>query len=345
MVSKITIAAASIAVAAILIVAALYEYGPGIDIGFLLSPPTGLSLTYILLIAFILGILHGITPDEHTWPITFSYAVGSYSTKRGMKAGFVFSAGFTIQRAFLTTLGFVGLAAFYETYNLEGPIYVIVGVAMLVAGAYILNRMKNLHIPFDLLLGGKLHHSSKAAIMHVHEHEKEIPLRMAMVHGLIAGFGFGAYASILVFILAPQVPSIIYAPLVGVMYGLGTMALQVLFGAIFASIVRVKKLGDKDVAAIGRKTAGRTLYYGGMAFAAIGLLLVLFPSIEGFAISTGNPIPNLDSIGIATFLVLFVVGIIGIGSLVMAMRDTMGKLSRVDGERGHGKAATNKRMP
>jgi len=41
-------------------------------------------------------MLHGITPDEHTWPITFSYAVGEYSTRGGMKAGFLFSLGFTI---------------------------------------------------------------------------------------------------------------------------------------------------------------------------------------------------------------------------------------------------------
>lgn len=78
----------------------------------LLNPPAGLTLLTILSVAFILGLLHGATPDEHTWPITFSYAVGSYSTKRGMKAGFVFSLGFMVQRALLTTLGFLGLAAF-----------------------------------------------------------------------------------------------------------------------------------------------------------------------------------------------------------------------------------------
>ncbi|MCL5412419.1 MAG: hypothetical protein M1474_02135, partial [Candidatus Marsarchaeota archaeon] len=38
-------------------------------------------------------------------------------------------------------------------------------------------------------------------------------------------------------------------------------------------------------------------------------------------ISTGNPIPNLDAVGVATFLVLFVVGVIGIGSLVLGFRE------------------------
>ncbi len=74
---------------------------------FLLNPPTGLSLSEIAFISFVLGLLHGATPpDEHTWPITFSYAIGKYSTRGGgMKAGLLFSLGFTVQRALLTTLG------------------------------------------------------------------------------------------------------------------------------------------------------------------------------------------------------------------------------------------------
>ncbi|MEM1724680.1 MAG: hypothetical protein QXW71_02755, partial [Thermoplasmata archaeon] len=94
-------------------------------LSFLLSPPHGLLLWEILIISFFLGLLHGITPDEHTWPITFSYAVGSYSTKGGMKAGFLFSLGFTLQRSFLTFLGYIGLATIYLKYNLDGPVYFV----------------------------------------------------------------------------------------------------------------------------------------------------------------------------------------------------------------------------
>ncbi len=108
------------------------------DLGTLLNPPTGLTVTAILGIAFILGTLHGITPDEHTWPITFSYSVGSYSTRGGMKSGFMFSLGFMSQRAALTTLGFIGLAAVYKVYNLDGPVYIVVGFVMFIAGSYIL---------------------------------------------------------------------------------------------------------------------------------------------------------------------------------------------------------------
>ena len=27
--------------------------------------------------SFPFGLLHGVLPDEHTWPITFSYAIGA----------------------------------------------------------------------------------------------------------------------------------------------------------------------------------------------------------------------------------------------------------------------------
>ncbi len=290
----------------------------GLSLAYILNPTAGLTLGAIVLISFILGILHGTTPDEHTWPITFSYAVGSYSTSKGMKAGFVFSAGFTLQRAFLTTLGFLGLAAIYKAYNLDGPVYVIVGIVMAIAGAYILNKKIDLHLPLDRLFGSK-RHTVKAERSPMHD----VPVRMAFVHGLVAGWGFGAYATIITFILAPQVPGLLYAPIPGLFFGLGTMMMQIIFGAIFANVARIKRLTEQQIRFIGRRTAGRTLFYGGFIFSIIGLLIVFFPVIDNWAISTGNPIPNLDSIGVATMLVLIVVGIFGIGNVILSFYEIM----------------------
>ena len=289
------------------------------DLTSIFNPPEGLTLATILVISFILGLLHGATPDEHTWPITFSYAVGSYSTKGGMRSGFIFSFGFTLQRAFLTTLGFLGLAGFYITYNLDGPVYVVVGIAMLIAGSYVL-KGTYLHLPFDRLLGRE-HHTPHAERIQPHENLGNVPSRMAFVHGLIAGFGFGAYASIITFILAPQVPSLIYAPLPGLFFGLGTMVMQIIFGAVFARLVGARKLGKDAIKFLGTSTAGRTLYYGGILFAIIGGLIVAFPVLDGLAISTGSQIPNLDSVGVSTILVLGTVGVIGIGSMIKAYRE------------------------
>ena len=40
--------------------------------------------------SFLFGLLHGIPPDEHTWPITISYAIGGAGGKEGMKAALFF---------------------------------------------------------------------------------------------------------------------------------------------------------------------------------------------------------------------------------------------------------------
>ena len=293
------------------------------DLNSLLHPSQGLAIPAILGVAFVLGMLHGLTPDEHTWPITFSYSIGSYSSRGGMRTGFMFSGGFTVQRSILAALGFAGLATIYQTYNLDGYVYVIVGVGMLLAG-YFLLRGTDIHVPLDRLLGGKEHHTTKAERVPMHESAdpvKPVPLSMATIHGFIAGWGVGAYASIIVFVLAPQMPNIFYAALVGTFFGLGTMLMQVIIGAVFANIMRIKKLTIDQIKYVGRSAAARTLYLGGLAFSAIGGLIVAFPVIDSFAVSTGNPIPNLDSVGVASVLVLLTVGVIGFGNLYLGYRE------------------------
>ena len=295
------------------------------DLSSLLHPAQGLAAPAVLGIALVLGMLHGLTPDEHTWPITFSYSIGSYSSRGGMKSGFMFSSGFTIQRTILTALGFAGLASVYQTYNLDGPVYVVVGIAMLLAGYYLL-KGTDIHVPLDRLLGSREHHTTKAERVPMHRPDdsvKPVPLRLATVHGFIAGWGFGAYSSIIVFILAPQMPNIFYAALVGAFFGVGTMIMQILIGSAFANIMRIKKLSLEQIKYVGRSTAARTLYLGGLAFSAIGALIISFPAIDNLAVGTGNPVPNLDSVGVATVLVLLTVGIIGFGSLYLGYKEVM----------------------
>ncbi len=94
---------------------------------------------YLLGASLALGMLHGVIPDEHTWPITFSYSVGSATGRGGMLSGAYFAAAFTVQRAIMSQLVYFALVTFLAFNEaLNGPVYVAVGLAMSLAGYLIL---------------------------------------------------------------------------------------------------------------------------------------------------------------------------------------------------------------
>ena len=99
------------------------------------------------------------------------------------------------------------------------------------------------------------------------------------------------------------------------------MVMQMMFGAVFGSILRTKHLGEEDVKLIGKMAAGRTLYYGGLVFTLAGLLIIAFPTIDAWAVSTGIPIPNLDAVNIGLLLVVTVVGAIGVYGIIKSYMD------------------------
>src|SRR5213083_2249587 len=79
---------------------------------------------YLLGASLALGMLHGVIPDEHTWPITFSYSVGSATGRGGMLSGAYFAAAFTVQRAIMSQLVYFALVtflAFNEPRRLPDP--------------------------------------------------------------------------------------------------------------------------------------------------------------------------------------------------------------------------------
>jgi len=299
------------------------------------------GLISALIISYLLGIVHGITPDEHTWPITFSYSVGSYSIKGGFKAGAMFSTGFTVQRALLSEIAYFALAGIFMTSMAFGLTYILVGVAMAAAGIYIASRGKYLH--FHLIenyLGKALH-------LHQHEEEqnkeelehtsnpvihdlKPVPLKLAFVHGLIAGFGFGAFALIIYTVLAPSMPSpwIGFAP--GLLFGLGTMTTQILFGMGFGKWMQSKKkLSIAGIQYVARNISRYVLTYGGYAFILAGLAILAFPKLMDYGISTGIHVHNLDNLGIGFFIVIFAVVIIGAIGYIHSMK-IASSLYRVD---------------
>ncbi len=154
-----------------------------------------------LVYSFLFGLLHGILPDEHTWPITFSYAIGGASGKEGMKAGLYFSAAFTLQRMLVSELAYLALGKFLLLPMVEGIVYILVGFAMSVAGAIVIRRNRYIHLHF---IGhhhreGLLTEDSAHVVMRHHVDEggpvMAPPARWAFIHGFIAGFGFGGLRS------------------------------------------------------------------------------------------------------------------------------------------------------
>lgn len=278
--------------------------------------PQHLSVGIGLLTALLLGMLHGITPDEHTWPITFSYAIGSYSTRGGLKAGLLFSLGFTLQRAIGSQLAFFALAGFLFHVVNDNIVYIVVGLVMALSGYLILHRAHALHLvpwlerwlPFKGKDGGA------------------VPLRLAFLHGVIAGWGTGAFALILYTVIAPAMPTAWMGFMPGLLFGFGTMLMQAGIGAVFGWWVQRRKVDLDGKRFIGRYVAGNTLLYGGLLFGLAGSAGLLLPSLSDWGISTGIRIHNLDSINVGLLLVMAVVGVVGGVSLVrafsIAKRDT-----------------------
>ncbi len=312
--------------------------------------PSDLGLAYVLLVSFLLGIVHGITPDEHTWPITFAYSVGSYSSKGGAKSGLLFSLGFTAQRSILAELSYFALIGIFTTAAAFGISYIAVGAAMAAAGLYFQSKHHYFHWHYieeklGTLLGIHKHGSQQqkdefehradpALSMDGVEENKPVPGRLALLHGVIAGFGFGAFALITYTVLVPAMPSPWLAFLPGLLFGLGTMFMQIVFGAFFGRAMRrAGKLSREGVAYVSRRISIAVLAYGGAAFVLAGAAILAFPSLMDIGVSTGLKIHNLDSLGLGFFLVVLSVAVVGIASYLVSVRKAkeLGYVERTEG--------------
>ena len=281
----------------------------------------------VLVTALLLGILHGITPDEHTWPITVSYAIGAASGRRGLEAGLLFSAAFTLQRAIASELAYLALAPILASGELNAVIDLLVGMVMAVSGAYILRLGRELHLTewFEELLHRAFRLGPQDGTAGILEPGagRPIPLRMTLVHGFVAGWGTGAFAIIIYTVLAPAMPNAAVAFLPGLLFGIGTMLVQAAAGAAIGAWMRTRGFGEQAMNYVSRAVAGNTLLYGGMLFAAWGFVSLAFPGVADTldrGIPTGLAIPNLDSVNAGLILVAFIVAVIAAGSFVRAVR-------------------------
>jgi uncharacterized membrane protein len=228
-----------------------------------------------MIYSFLLGMLHGILPDEHTWPITFSYAIGGASGKQGMKAGLYFSSAFMVQRAFLSEVSYLALAPILRSPEINGIVYLVVGVVMSIAGFIVLRRNRYPHLH---LLG---HHHVEASGIKRSIGDEGLqgspipsvpPVKWTLIHGFIAGFGVGGFSLFINTVAAPAMPNAWLGFLPGVLFGLGTMIMLVIIGGLFGiALRRSGSLSEAEVRRIGAQTGGRTLFFGGLLFSLAGI--------------------------------------------------------------------------
>jgi hypothetical protein len=234
-----------------------------------------------LIYSFLFGLLHGILPDEHTWPITFSYAIGGASGREGLKAGLFFSAAFTLQRTLLSELSYLALAPFLLNPAINAYIYMVVGLVMFIAGWILLRRNRYLHIH---LLGHHLEDgiAAKSGLKKVDPETPEDvkfhgtpPVQWTLVHGFIAGFGLGGFSLFVNTVAAPSMPAAWAGFFPGLLFGLGTMIMLVIVGSLFGASLRwTHRLTEDEIKRIGSTTGGRTLFFGGLLFTIFGIAVL-----------------------------------------------------------------------
>src|SRR5438046_3872085 len=219
-------------------------------------------------------MLHGVIPDEHTWPITFSYSVGSATGRGGMLSGLFFASAFTAQRAIMAQLVYFALASYLAfDEGLNSVVYLAVGVAMSIAGYLILsNRLPSWHpLAHFLRTRGRTHYDEKGV-------SRRVPTHWCVIHGFIAGFGVdtGLFTTFVYLVAVPAMPSSALGFAPGAAFGLGTLLILLVIGFTFGEVLQVaKRWGVERMQIFGVRVGARSLLLGGMAFIIAGLLFQL----------------------------------------------------------------------
>ena len=244
------------------------------------------TLWYLLAGCFGLGMLHGVIPDEHTWPITFAYSVGTTTGKGGIRSGAWFSLAFTVQRAMMSMIVYLALAAAIGLWgfnlatqdtSVNGPVYIAVGAAMAIAGYLILrDKVPHFHPLMRVSQKDLAKHTNPDGTVKVPS--GQIPTHWCVIHGFISGFGTDSgilstwiYLLAIPFLVTNSLWQIGWLP--GALFGLGTFVVLMFIGFFFGETLQIaKRVGPNRIAQFGRLVGARTLVLGGLAFLAFGPL-------------------------------------------------------------------------
>lgn len=244
------------------------------------------TLLYLLGGCFALGMLHGVVPDEHTWPITFAYSVGTTTGKGGIRSGAWFSLAFTAQRALMSVIVYLALVAVLGAWgfslatadqSVNGPVYLAVGIAMAIAGWLLLtDRVPHFHPMIAATDRDLKKHTNPDGT--INTPSGTVPTHWCVIHGFISGFGTdGGILSTWIYVLT--IPYLVsynlwyIAPLPGLLFGLGTFVVLMFIGFFFGETLQIaKRIGPNRIAHFGRLVGARTLLLGGIVFMVFGPL-------------------------------------------------------------------------
>ncbi len=236
------------------------------------------TLGYLLAGCFALGLLHGVVPDEHTWPITFAYSVGTTTGRGGIRSGAWFSTAFTAQRAMMSMIVYLALAAVLGVWgvnlatqdrSVNGPVYLAVGVAMAVAGFLILTeRIPHFHPLMRVSKRDLAKHTAPSG----NPPSASVPTHWCVIHGFISGFGTDSgvlstwiYLFTLPFLVSNGLWYIGWLP--GTLFGLGTFLVLMSVGFVFGQTLQLsRRVGPNRIAQFGRLVGARILLLGGLSF-------------------------------------------------------------------------------
>jgi hypothetical protein len=296
---------------------------------------------YLLLGSLVLGMLHGVIPDEHTWPITFSYSVGSATGRGGMLAGMYFASAFTLQRALMAQLVYFAVGS-YLAFNasLNAPVYVLVGIAMAVAGYLILyNRLPHWHPLMWISVRDKEKHVSNETLGTNSIVRQRVPTHWCLIHGFIAGFGVdtGLFTAFIYLVAVPAMPAAFLGFAPGAAFGLGTMLVLLLIGTLFGGVLQVaKRWGAKRIQLFGTRVGARSLLFGGIIFVIAGIL---------FYFGAENFLPfDFGNLIVVLFMVAVILPVMfytwrEVRNIVLSSAMTTGTTEQKEEEEARGKVA------
>ncbi len=258
---------------------------------------------YLLFGSLLLGMLHGIIPDEHTWPITFSYSVGSATGKGGLLSGMYFASAFTLQRAMMAQLVYFAVGSYLAFNNaLNGPVYIVVGLAMALAGYLILyDRLPHWHPLMWISTRDRAKHAGEV------NPAKRVPIHWCLIHGFVAGFGVdtGLFTTFVYLVAVPSMPSELLGFAPGAAFGLGTLLILLLIGTLFGGVLQVaKRWGAERMQLFGSRVGARSLLFGGLIFVVAGLLFQ-FGITDKLPIDFGNLIVIIFMVAVIVPVMVF----------------------------------------